>query len=119
MLPTLRPEVATIPIDVLREDRGPLLSGTFSQPPPLVRVRRETNIQWELNKADERDSFIVSFSNGSPFKGVTAVTDRTGPLPAVNEGSFHYQVFVVNGISGEVYVVHHCPEMRVDGGDDN
>jgi hypothetical protein len=107
-------QAAIIQIDVLREDKGPFLSGTFNQPPALVRVRRNTNVQWQLNNAGARDNFIVSFANGSPFEGIKAISDRTGPLPAVNKGSFHYQVFVVDGISGMVYVVHHCPEMQVE-----
>jgi hypothetical protein len=109
-----RSEPAIIGIDVLKEDRDQLLSGTFNQPPALVRVRRNTNVQWQLNNAGARDSFIVSFANGSPFEGVTAISDRTGPLPAVKKGSFHYQVFVLEGISGKVYAVQHCPQMQVD-----
>jgi hypothetical protein len=116
MQATTQTEPAIIGIDVLRieRDEDPFLRGTFNQPPALVRVRRETNVQWQLNKADPRDSFIVSFDHGSPFAGVSAVSDRTPPLPAVNKGSFHYQVFVVDGISGRVYAIHHCPEIEVD-----
>jgi hypothetical protein len=112
MQPTQETEAATIPIDVLREDQGALLSGTFLQPYPLVRVKKGTEIQWQLNKADEGETFIVSFANGSPFKGCTAITDRTGPLQAVNTGCFHYQVFVV--ASGKVCAIHRCPEIHVD-----
>jgi hypothetical protein len=118
MQPAERSEPAIIQIDVLRGDEESLLSGTFRQPYPLVKVKQKTNVLWRLIKADEDDRFIVSFSNGSPFEGVSAIGDQTPPLPAVNIGSFHYQVFVVAGISGEVYAVHHCPEMRVESGDD-
>jgi hypothetical protein len=109
-----RSEPAIIQIDVLREDREPFLSGTFNQPPALVRVRHETEVQWQLRKADESDRFIVSFANGSPFAEVSAISDRTGPLPARHKGSFHYQVFVVDGISGVVYAIQHCPRLQVD-----
>jgi hypothetical protein len=119
MQATTQTEPAIIQIDVAREDRGPFLSGTFNQPPGLVRVRRKTNIQWQLKKADERDSFIVSFANGSPFVGVSAIGDRTPPLPALNTGSFHYQVFVVDGVSALVYAIQSCPEVQVDGSDDD
>jgi hypothetical protein len=111
---TTETEPAIIEIDVIREDQDSLLGGTFKQPYPLVRVRQKTNVLWRLIKADENDRFIVSFSNGSPFEGVSAVSDRTGPLPAVNIGSFHYQVFVVAGSSREVYAVHRCPQMEVE-----
>jgi hypothetical protein len=116
MQPSERSEPAILQIDVLREDQGPLQSGTFKQPYPFVRVRRGTNVQWQLTKTDDRDTFIVSFSNGSPFEGITAISDRTGPLPAVHIGSFHYQVFVAEATSGRVYAVHHCPQMHVDNG---
>jgi hypothetical protein len=114
MQATTKAEPAIIPIDVTREDRGLLLSGTFNQPPALVRVRRETYVQWQLKMADERDSFVVSFAHGSPFVGVSAISNRTVPLPALNKGSFHYQVFVTDGASGVVYAIHDCPEMQVD-----
>jgi hypothetical protein len=114
MQPAERSEPAIIQIEVVREDQGRLLSGTFKQPYPLVRVKQFTEVQWQLNKADERDTFIVSFAHGSPFEGITAVSDRTGPLKAVHRGSFHYQVFVLEAISGRVYAVHRCPEMHVD-----
>ena len=114
MQPTEQSESAIIQIDVVRGNQGPLLGGTFNQPPPLVRVRQETNVQWQLKKVDPRDSFIVSFANGSPFVGVSSVSDRSVPLPALIKGTFHYQVFVVDGASGVVYAVHHCPELQVD-----
>jgi hypothetical protein len=114
MQPEQCPEAATIQIDVARQSRGLFLVGTFNQPPALVRVKEKTNVQWQLNKTDPDDTFIVSFADGSPFEGISAISDRTGPLPAVNKGSFHYQVFVVDGATGVVYAVQSCPEVQVD-----
>jgi hypothetical protein len=113
--PTSEEETAVIQIDVKRE--GPkhvLLSGTFHQPPPLVRVKKNTRVKWELNKVNDNDSFIVSFPNGSPFGKISAVSDRTEALPVLREGNFHYQVFVGDGATGMVYAIHHCPELDVD-----
>jgi hypothetical protein len=114
MQPEECPDAATIQIDVARQSEGLFLPGTFNRPPALVRVKKKTNVQWELNKADPDDSFIVSFANGSPFEGISAISDRTGPLAAVNEGLFHYQVFVVDGATGVVHAIQDCPVIQVD-----
>jgi hypothetical protein len=121
MQPTQETETAIIPIDVVKEDQGPLLSGTFKQPYPLVRVKQNTEVAWRLNYADNdagadpgaRDSFIVSFVDRSPFRE-KVLSDRTGPMTAVHMGSFHYQVFVRDGATGVVYAIQHCPVMQVD-----
>ncbi|HEY7333839.1 MAG TPA: hypothetical protein VH639_03070 [Bryobacteraceae bacterium] len=114
--PTSEQETAIIQIDVMREGpKSALLSGTFHQPPPLVRVKKNTLVKWQLNRIHPNDTFVVSFPNGSPFLKVTAVSDRTEPLQAVREGSFHYQVFVADGGTGVVYAIHNCPEFEVDG----
>jgi hypothetical protein len=108
-------EAVIIPIDVIREGAlSPFLSGTFSQPPALVRVRKDTRVKWQLNEAQPGDAFIVSFPHGSPFADATAASDRTEAMPAVNVGNFHYQVFVSDGATGVVYAIRNCPELEVD-----
>jgi hypothetical protein len=119
MQPEQRAEAAIIPIDVARQSQGLFLTGTFSQPPALVRVRQNTNVQWQLSKVDPNDTFIVSFPHGSPFEDLSAISDRTAALAAVNKGDFHYQVFVTAGATGDVFAVHNCPEIQVVGGDDD
>ncbi|HLH44845.1 MAG TPA: hypothetical protein VKV74_17790 [Bryobacteraceae bacterium] len=114
------PRTAIIQIDVQREDpASPLLSGTFHQPPSLVRINRYTKVKWQLHKVHANDSFVVSFPNGSPFPKVRAVSERTEALSAEEEGSFHYQVFVTDGSSGMVYAIHNCPQLEVNRTDDN
>jgi hypothetical protein len=120
-----RTATTIIGIDVTRTDSEAQLKGTFTQPPPLVRVKQFTFVQWQLNKVHPNDTFVVSFSNASPFSGnqttgspfpkLSAFSDRSAPQLAVNEGNFHYQVFVTDGNTGVVYSINNCPEMDVDG----
>ena len=118
-------QTAVLTIDVTRTDNGAFLAGTFTQPPPLVRVRLGTNVEWQLRKADDDDTFVVSFREGSPFssgnfdsgrpKIIAALSEKTGALRAVIEGSFHYEIYVTDGDTGIVYRVHNCPEIVIDG----
>lgn len=122
-----RPKTAStiIPIEVSRANTGALLSGTFTQPPPLFRVQQFSYVEWQLNKVNSNDTFIVSFpdvspfsgnqTTGSPFPKLNAFSERSGPQQAVNEGSFHYQVFVTDGETGVVYSISNCPQIDVDG----
>ena len=120
-----RAETTSIAIEVTRNSNGAQLSGTFTQPPPLVRVKRYSYVQWQLNKTHPNDTFVVSFRDGSPFSGnqttgspfpkLNAFGDRSGAQLAVNEGNFHYQVFVTDGETGNVFSIDNCPELDVDG----
>ncbi len=104
-----------IHIDVARADNGNAeKKGTFKEPWPLVKVANPTYIQWRIKNGKQKDSFIVSFPNGSPFPGVTAINQATAPLEACIEGEYHYQVFVTDGDSGEIFPIHNCPELNVD-----
>ena len=118
-------QTAVLPIDVTRTINGAFLAGTFTQPPPLVRVKLGTNIEFQLRKAHSDDTFVVNFQDGSPFsinkfasgapKSIRALSERTGALRAVIEGSFHYEIFVTDGETGVVYPIHDCPQIVVDG----
>lgn len=109
-----------IHIDVARDnnpDQGQEKRGTFKEPWPLIRIRPNTNVEWQVKNGKARDSFLVTFTNGTPFPNVTAINGSTGPLAATVEGSFHYQVYLTDGDSSEVFPIHRCPELQVAGGD--
>ena len=118
----------TIDIEVTRKDDDELLKGSFKQPFPLVRIAPGTQVSWQVVNGSEHDSFILSFRDGSPFPGVTAISGgcqkrdyddddepKSAPLLAKTEGDFHYEVFVTDGQTGEVFSIQNCPHIRVDG----
>lgn len=107
----------TIHIDVTRaHNPNAERKGTFKEPWPLVKLVTNTDVEWQVKNGKLRDTFVVSFPNGSPFPGVTAINQATGALTASNEGNYHYQVFLTDGDTGELYSIHNCPEIEINPG---
>lgn len=111
-------DTVTINIDVTRKAEGGLLPGTFKQPFASVRVKEDTLVQWQLVNGLQGDTFIISFRDGSPFDRVNDVSGSSGRLSpaqkAERKGDFHYKVYVVEGGTGVVFSIRHCPQLTVD-----
>ena len=105
----------TIHIEVARANNpNNEREGTFKQPWPLVIVQAGTPVRWRMQGGRPGDTFVVSFSDGSPFENVTAVNEHSDELPAINRGTYHYQVYLTDGDTHRVYPIHRCPAMGVD-----
>jgi hypothetical protein len=95
--------------------------GTFTGPPPKVRVDVGDSMQWTLKvePPDLTARFVIRFLGFSwPFAGPLADIngDISGPspnpaLPVANKGSYLYAVQVTT-VDGP-YTIDHCPEADV------
>jgi hypothetical protein len=94
--------------------------GTFTGPPPKMRVDLQDPMTWTLkvDPPDNSANFVINFRGAfSPFAGnpvsITNApgTNATNPLPAVNPGSYIYAVKVTAATWD--HSIDHCPEADV------
>jgi hypothetical protein len=82
--------------------------GSFTTPPPLQMVRRETEVSF---RSDQGYKFVVKFLGTSPFEDFLIQDER--PRSAINKGQFHYSVAVFDTVHQKVGLIAGCPELDV------
>jgi hypothetical protein len=98
---SMDPEPVTIHIHVTPD-------GSFTTPPPLQMVRRETEVRFQ---SDQGYKFAVKFQGSSPFEDFLIQDDH--PRPVVHKGQFHYSVAVYDSAQQKVGLLAGCPELDV------
>jgi hypothetical protein len=116
--PAHTPVPRALRITVYQDDNNGQKNGTFTGPPPKMRVDLNDTMKWDLDvvPADKNATFEINFDGFSwPFAGSPApITGGTGALQAVNEGLYHYAVKVTTS-AGTVFRIDQCPEAQVGG----
>ena len=110
----------TVRITVHSDNGNGEKKGTFTAPPPKLRVDTNQLVEWNLQVTpnDAGATFEVRFSGfSSPFNDangdpILTVTDTSPALQAVNKALYHYSVRV-NTSGGEVFTIDGCPELEV------
>jgi hypothetical protein len=89
--------------------------GTFTGPPPKMRVDLNDYMIWDLtvDPPDDTARFEINFRGAFwPFAGVPGpINAATGQLQAINAGSYIYAVKVTAATWS--FSIDHCPEADV------
>ena len=115
------PAHKTLRIVVHSDNNNGEKHGTFTGPPPKMRVDLNDLVRWNLQVVpnDAGATFEITFPGpSSPFldangRPILSITDSQ-ELPAVTEALFHYSVTVT--AKGGRFQIRHCPELEVGGG---
>lgn len=87
--------------------------GTFEQPHPKVRVKKNKQVKWKA--AGIVTSFKVKFQGSSPFTDkagdpIFEITDEKSRTATV-VGNHHYAVIATDGTN--IWEIANCPELDV------
>jgi len=93
--------------------------GTFTEPPPKLRVDPNEWIKWDLQVAppDPPETFEIRFQGfSSPFKDaagapILTLNQASPALQAVNKALYHYAVKVTTAT--DEFKIEACPELDV------
>jgi hypothetical protein len=102
-------------ITVYQDDGNGQKHGTFTGPPPKMRVNVNDPMKWDVDvvPADKDATFEVNFQGFSwPFAGNPVPITDNKERQAVNEGLYHYAVKVTTS-AGTVFRIDQCPEADV------
>jgi hypothetical protein len=87
--------------------------GTFEEPHPKVRVRKDKHVKWSAVGIVK--TFKVKFQGSSPFTDedgdpILEITDERAREATV-AGNHHYSVIATDGI--HIWEIANCPELDV------